>query len=307
MREGAGVYDGWMAGRPLPAVDSLRCFVAAAEHLSFRRAAAEVALTPAALSQRIKQLEEQLECQLFERTSRHVALTSAGQALLERARPALAAIRACSEVADAAPARVRFTLGTRFELGLSWVVPVLLELEHTHPRWHVDLVFGSGAEILARLEQGRVDAVITSAPTANADRVAEVLHPEAYVLVGAPSLLATKPFARVEDAAAHVVVDLDGDLPLARYVLSVCPGLAFADTWKCGTAGAVRQIVLAGRGVAVLPEYMVHEDLAAKRLVRLLPELQPLSDTFRLIFRQGSPLASELVELAGELRRRPLR
>jgi DNA-binding transcriptional LysR family regulator len=106
----------------------LRCFVAAAQHLSFRRAATEVGLTPAALSQRIKQLEDMLGVVLFERSPQQVAITPAGQALLERARPALDAVLACAEVGEATPARVRITVATGFELGMSWLLPALIEL-----------------------------------------------------------------------------------------------------------------------------------------------------------------------------------
>jgi LysR family glycine cleavage system transcriptional activator len=292
---------------PLPPVDGLRCFVAAAEHLSFRRAAAEVALTPAALSQRIKQLEDMLQCVLFERTSRHVALTPAGQALLERARPALEALRACADVANAKPSRVRVVVGTRFELGLSWLVPSLIELRHERPAWHVDLLFGSGPEILARLEQTQVDAVITSAPVADADWEAEVLHPEAYALVAAPELLARVPLAAAADAAGHTILDIDGALPLLRYASSVCPGLVFGDLWRCGTGAAIHGLVRAGQGVAVLPLHMVQGDLEVGRLVRVLPELELLTDTFRLIHRKRSPQAETLRELAAWLRTRPLR
>jgi len=285
----------------------LRCFVAAAEHLNFRRAATEVALTPAALSQRIKQLEDMLRCVLFERSSRHVALTPAGQALLERARPALAALRTCAEVADAKPSRVRVVVGTRFELVLSWLVPNLIELREQRPTWHVDLLFGSGPEILARLEQTQVDAIVTSAPVADADWEAEVLHPESYALVAAPALLARVPFATATDAARHTILDVDGALPLLRYASSVCPGLVFGDLWRCGTGAAIHELVRAGQGVAVLPQHMVREDVDAGGLVRVLPELELLTDTFRLIYRKSSPQAATLRELAAWLRTRPLR
>lgn len=69
----------------LPSLDSLRCFAAAARLLNFRAAARTVALTPAALGQRIQKLEEELGAQLFRRTTRSVALTEAGLALLPAA------------------------------------------------------------------------------------------------------------------------------------------------------------------------------------------------------------------------------
>lgn len=280
--------------------------MAAAVQLNFRRAAAEVALTPAALSQRIKQLEDQVGCMLFDRSSRHVALTPAGTALLERARPALAALRACADVADATPSELTIVIGTRFELGMSYLVPALLDLRTQRPDWRLELVFGSGGEILERLERGAVDAVLTSAPVADAQWHAVVLHPEAYALVASPDLLARLPLVSPEDAGAHVLLDIDGDLPLGRYALSVCPGLAFADVWRVGTGAAVHALARAGQGVAVLPRYMVDEDVRSGRLVSPLPDLELLGDTFRLIHRSGSPLASALGELAEVLRARPL-
>ncbi|MBX7084338.1 MAG: LysR family transcriptional regulator [Nannocystaceae bacterium] len=292
--------------RPLPSVDSLRCFVAAADQLNFRRAAAEVALTPAALSQRIKQLEDQLGVVLFDRDSRHVVLTPAGVALLERARPALAAIAACAEVGDAAPARLRLSLATRFELGLSFVVPAIAALRRERPQWHIDLVFGSGPEIVAQLERGAVDAVLTSAPTADADWTSEVVHPEHYALVAAPALLQRQRFDAPEHGRDHCLLDIDGSLPLARYALSVCPGLEFGAVWRVGTGAAVHQLACAGEGVAVLPLHMIAQDLEHGRLVRLLPALELLDDSFRLIYRGASPLRAELSAIAAWLRAWPL-
>ncbi|MCH9684863.1 MAG: LysR family transcriptional regulator [Deltaproteobacteria bacterium] len=277
-----------------------------AEQLSFRRAAAEVALTPAALSQRIKLLEELVGCRLFDRSPRHVALTAQGQALLERARVALAALRDCRNIDGATAQTTRMRIGTRFELGISWVVPTLIELRSSRPHWHVDLVFGSGHEILDRLEAGLVDAIITSAPTARAQWVAKLLHPEHYVFVAAPQTVRDQPLETPEQAAEHVLVDINGDLPLTRYLMTVCPGLGFADVWRVGTTAAVHQLVLAGQGVAVLPRHVVADDLEGGRLVRLLPEVEPLSDSFRLLYRATSPLAPVLDEFAQQLRERPL-
>jgi DNA-binding transcriptional LysR family regulator len=281
--------------------------VAAAEQSSFRRGAEQVGLTPAALSQRIKQLEEMLECRLFDRSSRRVELTPQGQGLLERARVALAELHACTAVGGNDALRIRMSIGTRFELGMSWLVPALVHLRSAQPTWRIDLVFGSGREILQRLDGGTVDAIVTSAPSASAEWTAHVLHPEHYVLVGAPDLLARTACASVADAAAHTLLDLDGDLPLTRYLLAVCPDLTFADVWRVGTGAAVKSLTLGGQGLAVLPRYMVRAELRDGVLTELLPQTQPLSDTFRLLHRSTSSMADVLRSLAEELRAWPLR
>src|SRR3954463_5446158 len=79
----------------LPSIDSLRCFEAAARLLNFRAAARAVALTPAALGQRIQKLEEQLGVSLFRRTTRSVTLTEAGLSLLPYAEQCLTTAREC--------------------------------------------------------------------------------------------------------------------------------------------------------------------------------------------------------------------
>ena len=78
--------------RRWPSLDSLRAFEAAARHLSFVQAAAELHVTPSALSHRIKALEEELGFDLFRRMTRKVALTDSGEVLAEGMRRGLAEI-----------------------------------------------------------------------------------------------------------------------------------------------------------------------------------------------------------------------
>ena len=75
-----------------------------------------------------------------------------------------------------------------------------------------------------------------------------------------------------------------------------------------GGIGNIRRRVLDGGGrVAVLPRYFVGPDVAAGRLVRLLPRVRLRSDSFRLVWRAGHPREAELVALASDLRQHPLR
>ena len=106
-----------------PDIDSIACFVAAAKTLNFRAAAQSVALTPAALGKRIAQLEELVDTRLFDRTTRRVCLTPAGQALLPKALQLLECAQECVTAAREhhGPSPVRITIGTRHELGMSWI------------------------------------------------------------------------------------------------------------------------------------------------------------------------------------------
>src|SRR5438105_10953413 len=75
----------------------LNAFVAVADHLSFRAAAACLGVTPSSLSHSMRQLEERLEIRLLHRTTRNVSVTDAGQRLLERLRPAISEIAGALE------------------------------------------------------------------------------------------------------------------------------------------------------------------------------------------------------------------
>lgn len=310
MRGGpAGCYAGEVTD--LPALDSLRCFVAAAERLNFRAAARAVALTPAALGQRIRQLEEQLGAALFVRTTRSVQLTEAGLSLLPRARSCLEEAAACVRVArgEEGPPPVELTLGTRFELGMSWIVPNLSALAAALPRVTMHLYFGSGPEIVDRLRAGLVDCVVTSARLADPRLHEERLHEERYAFVAAPALLAARPLARPEQASAHTLLDIDAGMPLFGY-FSGAPGAPalprFGAYRWLGLGAAVKAQVLAGAGVAVLPMHMIAAELKRGRLRRLFSSVAPLDDHFRLVYRDHDPRRAVYRALAAELARTPI-
>src|SRR5215467_2711082 len=81
------------------ALDGVQAFLSVAEHRSFRKAAAELAVTPSAISQSVRTLEARLGTPLFIRTTRSVGLTEAGERFLSRAKPAFQELVAASESA----------------------------------------------------------------------------------------------------------------------------------------------------------------------------------------------------------------
>ena len=128
--------------------ESIRCFLAAMRHLNFRAAAAEVYLSPAAFSDRIQRLEQDLGSRLFQRSTRMIQPTAAAYALLVEAENLLHAEQRCRSVVRQDPLPVEFTIGTRYELGLSFVVPILKKLRASHPHWTVHVFFGDTPSLL---------------------------------------------------------------------------------------------------------------------------------------------------------------
>ena len=296
----------------LPDLESLRCFQAAANQLHFRLAARTVGLSPAAFGDRIRRLEEQLGAKLFERTTRSVGLTPAGERLRHQADRCLREALACAEAVEGtvAPQPFDLTVGTRFELGMSWLTPALGELEQRRPDRRLNLVFGDTPALLHALRRAEIDCFISSARIAAAGLAYGRLHEERYVFVGRRSLVRRLPLARCEDAAEHTLIELNATLPLFRYFLDARPGhevWSFARTQYLGTIAPVRMRVLDGAGVAVLPHYFVADDLARGRLVELMAEVVMPVDWFRLIWRADHPRREDLHTLAGELGALPLR
>lgn len=296
----------------LPSIENLRCFLEAARALNFRKAARAVALTPTAFGARLKQLEDQVGAQLFVRTTRSVSLTETGLSLVPLAERCVGAAEACAQVqrnAGEPPAMV-MTLGTRQELGLSWVLPMRRTLLRSRPWLELHLHVSSGPDLLLRLRTMEIDCAITSTPIGDPRLDALQLHREDYALVAAPKLLATTPLRRAEDARAHTLLDISADLPLFRYFRDSVAG---GDEWRfqrgswLGGIAAIRSEALDGAGVAVLPEYFVRRDLAAKKLVRLLPRVTIAHDYFRLVFRAADPRRAVFESLAKELAAHPLR
>jgi LysR family transcriptional regulator, glycine cleavage system transcriptional activator len=296
---------------PLPDLESLRCFVEAARTLNFRAASRAVGLTPAALGQRIQKLEDQLDVRLFHRTTRKVELTEAGLALLPQARTTLEAAWECTRAArgELGPAPMELWLGTRHELGLSWLAPLLPALREEFPGVTFHLYFGSGPDLELRVRTQQIDCAISSRRITDPRVEGLKVHAEEYVLCGAPSLLERQPLDTQEDLAEHVLVDIGPDLPLLSYwrdAQNVADGLRLANVRYMGTIAAIRTVVLAGEGIGVLPEYLIRGDLALGRLRPVLPEVVPGHDWFRLIVRVDDPRRSFLQRLADAMKTHPL-
>ena len=291
-------------------IENLRCFEAAAVHLNFRSAANQVGLSPAAFSERVRRLEDELGCEVFARTTRRVKLTPAGERLLPQARTVLREAQRCADLMrQGGPAPFELTIGTRFELGMSWVLPAIEEQADIKPEQTMNLYFSEGPAIVSALMKGGVDAIIGSMRIESPRLRYLPLHEERYCFVAAPQLLERKPLREPDHAVSHTLVDTSPSLSLFRYWADRAPD---SEAWRFGShlhLGAIAPIrhwVTSGRGVAVLPEYFIAPDLDAGRLVKILTHVEPRTDWFRLVWVDGHLRTSELEAFGQFLRDRPL-
>lgn len=293
----------------LPDLESLACVDALARTLRFHVAARSRFLSPAAFSKRVQQVEEHVGAPLFARTTRTVELTDVGAALLPQIRKILDEARVLSLASSSlarGPTPVELTLGTRHELGMSWLMPARRALATELPHVTVHLRFGSTDELERAVLALHADAVVTSHAPSTKRLDSIPLHREDYAFVASPRLLRATPFRDADDAGDHVLVDAHDDLPLFSYLRATGLPLRFARVLVLGTIAAMREAALDGEGVCVLPRYFVDEDLAKKRLVPVLPRARLGHDFFRLVFRADDPRRELLEDVARRLKRRPL-
>src|SRR4051794_20350982 len=142
---------------PLPPLVELRAFEAAARHLSFRKAAAEVGVTPTAISHQIRLLERYCGCALFRRRPRPLSLTEAGARLFPAIRGGLdvfaTAIAAVKQDRDRQPLRVTTTNA----FASRWLVPRLPAWRKLHPDVPLEVI---GTDSVLDLQAGDSDVAI---------------------------------------------------------------------------------------------------------------------------------------------------
>jgi DNA-binding transcriptional LysR family regulator len=185
-------------------IAALMAFVALADHLNFRVAAARLGITPSALSHTIRQLEERLGVRLLNRTTRSVSLTDAGLRLVERLRPAVDQISAALEDLGEEQSRPfgRLRLYATHSAAAAVIVPVWARFLSTYPDVHLELHLDEApTDIVAK----GFDAGIGPQDRADADMVAvRVTGPMKLAVVGSPSYFARKRPPRVpEDLTRH--------------------------------------------------------------------------------------------------------
>ena len=186
------------------ALDGVEAFLSVAQHRSFRKAAAELGVTPSAMSQAVRALEARVGAALFIRTTRSVGLTEAGERFLSRAKPAFEELVAASDVARDLGQRPAGLLRLTVPRA---VVPALLEpliasFCQAFPEIEVEI---AATEELIDIAAGGFDAGIRLGQFIAADMVAVRLSPPfPFVVVGSPDYLRRRGRPeRIDDLRAH--------------------------------------------------------------------------------------------------------
>ena len=252
--------------RRLPPLSALRAFEAAARHLNFTLAAAELYVTQAAISHQVRQLEQWLGLRLFERRGHALTITAPGRSYLAEITVALDRIAsATARVQQGIEGPLRITVLPSF--AACWLVPRLDAFRAQHPE--IELRLTTSTQLWDGIDD-RFDVGIRSGLGRWRGLSAELIARESLSPVCAPSLAAGPPPLREPADLRHA--RLLHDVPRDAWRtwceragltdIDVDSGLAFDD------AGLVLQAALQGQGVALGRLTLAERDLREGRLVK---------------------------------------
>ena len=262
------------------AVSDLSAFVAVATHRSFSRAAAELGLSPSALSHTVRSLEERLDLRLLNRTTRSVAPTEAGERLLERLRPALRDIDDALEDANAFRAKPagRLRLNVPRSAALFLLAPVMTRFIKAYPQMRLEI---TAEDRLVDIVASGYDAGVRFGESVERDMVAVRIGPDLRMaVVGSPAYFRRHPKpVKPRDLRGHACirfrlpsgtiyrwefekkgevleVEVDGPLTLSDQQVML-------------------QAALDGAGLAIVLEPHARAHMKARQLVRVLADWCP--------------------------------
>src|SRR5690242_19944563 len=264
------------------ALDGVESFLSVAQHRSFRRAAADLGVTPSAVSQAVRVLEGRVGAALFIRTTRSVGLTEAGERFLARAKPAFEELVAASETARALGQRPagRLRLSVPRAVVLPLLQPLIASFCRAYPEVEVEIAVN---EQLIDLAAEGFDAGVRMGQFLAADMVAVRLTPPfRFIVVASPEYLAGRGRPRrPEELRDHACLRLrrsGGALALwmlrdgERAVELSVTGPLIANDFP-----TLQGAALEGMGLVQLPEPIAAADLAAGRLVEVLDRFAPMT------------------------------
>jgi LysR family transcriptional regulator, glycine cleavage system transcriptional activator len=263
--------------RDLPPLTELRAFEAAARHMSFKMAAAELGVTPTAISHQIKLLERHCGQPLFRRRPRPLALTFAGEELFPVIRHGLESFgEALSTVrAGGATGRLRITATNAF--AARWLVPRLPQWRKAHPRLKLDIV---GTDAILDLKANEADIAIRYAVKPPTGGIVTELMRDTFHVVASPQLIGTS--CRMLSPAELAQLPLieaewpptDSKAPnwrrwqrTARARYKTMPDLATLASIRFREELHAIEAAIAGQGVAICSDVLIAPELASGALV----------------------------------------
>jgi len=282
----------------LPPLAGLRAFEAAARRLSFKAAAAELGVTPTAISHRIRLLERHCGQALFRRRRRPLTLTWAGEQLFPVVRDGFDSFSAALATVRAGTAKERLRLTATNAFAARWLIPRLPRWRQAHPRLRIDIV---GTDAVLNLKAGEADVAIRYARTPPSDGPALELVRDTFHVVGNPALVGrVRKMLHPAALARFPLIEAewpptDAEAPswlrwecAARSRYQSVPRLSRLAVLSFREELHAIEAVIAGQGLAICSDLLIAPELANGALVRLSDITLP-GYGFYIVHRRGHP------------------
>lgn len=295
-----------MDGLDSLSIRDLRAVVTLAERLHFGKAAEDLSIAQPSLSAAVKKVEEVLGERLFERTSRHVALTPAGQRTVQRIRSVL------EEIAEISRSGARKDLlSGRFRLGLvptigPYYAPrFLAPLRERYPKLELLLTEALTESLLQMLRQRALDAAILCLPTGEPGLTEIPLLRERFLLaVPSHHPLSAAPEVSPGQLDPREILLMERGHCLREQTLETCGATpdSIINPAQAASIETLRHLVAAGNGCALIPQMAVATGMDCAGLVRYLSFREPAPGrTIGLVFHQRCPWVEDAAALASFL------
>jgi DNA-binding transcriptional LysR family regulator len=259
-------------------LQQMRVFVRITEAGTFTAAAATLDTTTGAVSRIMAELESRLRTRLLNRTTRQIALTSAGEQYLERCKQILADVSIAEEEASRASERPfgRLRVHSFTSVGQRYVIPAIAHYRNLHPDVSVELSLSQG---VADLFEGGTDVAVTATSTYLPDsELVSIFLGESYsILCASPEYQSKHSMPQTpHDLNDHECLILKNRaFPAHEWLLESAEGdesMAVSGAVEINVADAIGIAIRQGMGIGVLPVYAALEGLADGSLIRVLPE-----------------------------------
>jgi DNA-binding transcriptional LysR family regulator len=265
-------------------INNLTIFAAVAKRGSFAGVAKDRNLDPSSVSRAIAELEAELGLRLFQRTTRSMTLTEAGDLYLARVEPLIEELtrarEAAAQVTGAPRGLLRLTASVTF--GQMKIVPLLSAFRARYPELTLECVF---TDANVDLVADRIDLAIRLAPVIEGDLIAAKLMDTRYRIVASPVYLARHPTLRnPQDLSAHKVLLFNIKAFRSRWLFRDKGGceesVSISGDITLAPAGSLLTAALEGLGLAMLPNWLVDDAISLGALVHVLPDHAVTATTF---------------------------
>lgn len=278
-------------------LNEVAMFVQVVRSGSFAEASRRLRVPPATVSRRIRQLEVRLGTRLMQRSTRKLALTSAGQSFHERCRPAVedlieaTQLHVTDSMEPSGAVRVAAPTGFFDFFQMEWVETFLAK----HPLVRLDFVL---SDRVVDLIADRIDVAFRGGPMQDSSYVARRIFASRGELIASPSYLATRGMpADPEELSEHECVIQSDARGCATWRLRDMHGtekeVRVRGRFNSNSQEVLRKAACAGLGIAALPSILTVSDIAAGKLMRVLPHYTRADRDLHVVYpsRQQRPLA----------------